>query len=631
MNGNEQVGNSVLCLLIRAISLSLSRLNPEAKKSMFRKILLLVIVVAFVPPVFSQVTDKKDPKEEAAKLQKEAVAFLRDTLADVANMRTLENRISFTSEMAGLMWFHDEREARGMFNGVIGDFRELLLRYDAQMNSYGVSAEDEESGYRSILSGETSGRSQLTRKFRVAMAVRQQIASSLAEHDPDLALSFYYDSGSVITNAAFRTQFESRYSSFEYNLMGQIAGKNAAKAAQLGIKSLDKGLNYQHVDLLRKIYAKDADKGIEFGSALLSKAKSEKPKSSDLYVTGSLLDFGTESFESSQREAAKKPVYSQADLRELANILASAILESETGENGMQYVSRIEKYLPGRAMQIKAKFNAKSARNSNTFTVRGDRAVSAPPPDYSGPANTSGVGRAYSNSNMTGSGIGAEEQFAKELKNLGKIELPKEEREKVIAQARKILMQTPGKDKKIVGLSMLAAQVSRAGDKELAAEIMRDAEALVNPNPKNYQDFIFTWMLAGGYAESDPEKAFPILEDAIGRANSLITAFISVGEFIDVAEEMISDGEVQVGAFGGGMIRGLSKELGIAEVTINTLVKADFAKTKGLTNRFDRPEVRVLAKMLVLRAVLGNKGLEEAQKKTVEQRKAMIDDAINND
>ena len=59
---------------------------------------------------------------------------------------------------------------------------------------------------------------------------------------------------------------------------------------------------------------------------------------------------------------------------------------------------------------------------------------------------------------------------------------------------------------------------------------------------------MYTWMLAAGYAESDPEKAFPILEEAIGRANDLISAFITVGEFIDVTEEMISEGEVQVGS-----------------------------------------------------------------------------------
>jgi hypothetical protein len=289
-------------------------------------------------------------------------------------------------------------------------------------------------------------------------------------------------------------------------------------------------------------------------------------------------------------------------MNELAEVMAKNILDSDDVDFGYQYLSTIEKYAPARAAQVRAKFR-KAGSNTNTNSA------------YLQSANTSSN---YSNA-MANTAVGpadgpdpdpdpkreAEEKLMADVEKIGKGELPKEEREKVVAQARKILMQNRGKDQQIAGLSMLAAQVAKAGDKDLASQIMRDAELLVNPQPKNYQDFMYTWMLAAGYAESDPDKAFPILEGAIGRANDLIQAFVKVGEFIDVTEEMISDGEAQVGAFGGGMIRGLSKELGIAEATLGTLIKADFGKTKALTNRFDRPEVRVLARLLVLRSVLG--------------------------
>ncbi len=196
------------------------------------------------------------------------------------------------------------------------------------------------------------------------------------------------------------------------------------------------------------------------------------------------------------------------------------------------------------------------------------------------------------------------------ITGLNSKQLPKEERDKVIAQSRKIISQTPGKDKKIVALSLLAAQVAHAGDKDLAAEIMRDAERLVNPQPKNYQDFLLSLMLAAGYAEADPDKAFPLLETLILRQNELTSATIKLAEFIDVNGEIIDDGEIQIGMFGGDMIRGMTNELGMASSTIRSLAKADFAKTRNLTNTFDRTETRVLAKMLVLRAVLEKKDPE---------------------
>jgi hypothetical protein len=82
---------------------------------------------------------------------------------------------------------------------------------------------------------------------------------------------------------------------------------------------------------------------------------------------------------------------------------------------------------------------------------------------------------------------------------------------------------------------------------------------------------------------------------------------------MDTSNEIIEDGEVQVGSFGGGMTRDLLRGLGAIDTTIRSLAKADFPRTKALTNKFDRPEARILAKMLVLRGIFGEKkeGTEE--------------------
>src|SRR6476659_4781048 len=101
----------------------------------------LALILFCAQSFFGQTVESKNPTEDKAKLEKEAVVFLRETLGDVNAMRSLENRISFTAELAGLMWFHDEREAKAMFTGVANDFRQLLLQYDAQMNSLGLKQE----------------------------------------------------------------------------------------------------------------------------------------------------------------------------------------------------------------------------------------------------------------------------------------------------------------------------------------------------------------------------------------------------------------------------------------------------------------------------------------------------------
>ena len=574
---------------------------------MIKKFLSLALILVFSSIAFSQVPAEKKPTEDPDKLRKEAVAFLRETMGDVNTMRTLENRISFTAEMAGLMWFYDEREARSMYTTVIGDFRDLLGRYESEMNELGAkpagTTPEGEFDFMSFLQ-EPTDHARVVKKFRVAVGVGQQISMSLAEHDPELGYSFYYDSISSIANKELREEAEKNGTYFESQLLKQIAETNPGKAAQLGAKAVGKGVLSQHVSLLEAIYGKDPDKAADYGAVLLGRLKDKKIEATDHYVMKSLLQFGGRTLEDSRKPGGKRPVYSQAELRDLAELLAQSILNLPSGvgdatDEFSVYADVVQPYVPGRAAQIRTKFPQKASKpNSNAQIASqpyGDPNMGSavPPPPMATIAGTD-----------ANPARELEQKLEEDVKNLATKQLSKEERDKIVAQARKILMQTPGREKKITGLSMLAAQVAKLGDKELAGEIMRDAERLVNPSPKTYLDFLRSWMLATGYAWSEPDKAFPILQETIGRANDTLSAFIKVGEFVDVAEEMIVDGEVQVGAFGGQMVRGMTKELGLADSTIQMLARADFAKTKLLPNGFDRAEVRVLAKMLILRAVL---------------------------
>ena len=547
---------------------------------------------------FAQTPEKVKPKIVTDELRKEAVGFLRETSADVNSLRSLENRISFSSEMAGLMWFHDEKEATAMYLTVISDFKQLLAEYDAQMNTLGITPD--ESDYRGgfLGGGSTDEKGRITQKFFKAMGVRQQIALSLAEHDATLAYNFFYDTLNIVSNVEFRKQIEQRDSYFEVQLMKKIALKDASRAAEFGRKSLSKGVNWTHLELLKKIYEKDNEKGAEFADEIVKKFKSDKIAPDSLYNIVGFINAGTENLEQIKKTSGKKPMFSEQNMRDMSEILAQAILQrNATDESDFSgYAAIIEKYAPARAAQIRTKFakNTKVKQGVGELDGTNEPQLSVKVVPTPTPQMKEMEARKK------------QEEMMKNLQTLGSKELPKEEREKIVAEARKIIGGMGRKEEKIMALSMLAGQVSKLGDKELAADIMKDAQALVNPSPKNYMDFMQVWFLVSAYSETDPDKAFPILDDAIFRLNDTLSAFIKVGEFIDVAGEIIDDGEVQVGAFGGSMISGLTGELGIANSTLRNLAIADFAKTKALTNKFDRTEVRILAKMLILRAILGD-------------------------
>jgi hypothetical protein len=299
------------------------------------------------------------------------------------------------------------------------------------------------------------------------------------------------------------------------------------------------------------------------------------------------LRLGAENLDSLKGKTDKRPMFSEQALRDLAEMTAQELLKREDAENFdlIGYVETIERFSPSRGIQLRQKFDLK--KKNSTATAG---AIPAPtPPGRPMPVKTEPE---------------SQKQLDENLQNFNGKKLSDEERKKVVDQSRKIIAETPNREQKIMALTGLAIQIAKIGDKELAIELMNDVRSLITLQPKNYRDYMEIWMLSSGYALIDAEKAFPILEDTIYRINDTISAFVKVGEFMDVSGEMIDDGEIQVGSFGGEISRDLLRNMGSSDATVRNLAVSDFARTKALSEKFDRQEVRILAKMLILRAVL---------------------------
>lgn len=578
-------------------------------KILFHFVFTAILVLPAIAQTQADATITPEEKEE--KLQQAAVTLLRETYGDVGNLRTLENRIGFTAELASMLWYSDQKAAAAMFGSAVSDFKQLLAYYDGQMNDL-VRGEDDPRRYRGR-SGppgltEPTQLERVERKVRNASGVRQQIALNIAEHEPDLAYNFFYDTLNSITNPVMREMISGMDSYFENRLLEQIARTNAAKATDLAKKRLEKdGLDHQSIAILRSIYEKDAEKGREFAAAMMKRmmAKDSAGESKAMqwsYYFGSLLTFAVETKESSV-EKKRKPVLDDGDMRDLAEAIARRFLDLEDAYISDQDVSTIEKLLPGRAVQIRAKKKQIEDRS------KAEQGEVTPEMKAAMEANEAALKRAKENSSKAEEEQKEQERLENEFRDgalkLDQKDLPQEERDKILARARDLLSKTPGREKQIMGLSMLAAQVRKAGDQRLASELMREAASLVTTDPRNYHDFMFTWILIAGYAEADPDRAFPLLEDSIMRANEVIASALRVAEFVDVTGELMENGEFLLGAFGGNMIRGLTSEVKIAEAPLRTLSQHDLERLKSIANRVERPEARVLAKILILRATIG--------------------------
>lgn len=556
---------------------------------MLRKIIVnLFLIISLTTAALAQ-TSETAKKEKEEKLKEDTVAFLRETASDISNLRTVENRIGFSSEIAGLMWFYDEKEARAMFNNVTTDFRQMLQQLDAQLAATKFDEENSEMYSVPFLRG-ANRQAQLYRKFSKVMSVRQQIAAALSEHDALLAYSFFIDTGAAIGNPQFKQQNEQMTAYFETQLLQKIAEQNAAKGLEFGRKSLAKGVKPHHIDLLKKIYEKDPEAGASFGEEIIGKLKSGDDLESwdKKYLYGRILSLGLENRKAIKDKPTQKPIFSEQGLRDVSELAAQDFL-SMSGANDMPdstIVEKIEQVNPARGAQLRQKMRSAAAASNGNKSVVAVEAVKPPPPSVPGK--------------------NAEKETFETLAKLDTKKLSDEERAKAIAEAGKMIEKIEDPTAKMTALSGLAVQIKKSGDKELALEIMKQAESIVNQTPKSYVDYMQMWMLASGYSEIEPDKSFPILESAVLNLNDTISAFIKVAEFIDANGEVMEDGEVQVSGFGGGGIaRELSGAMMMSGATLKNLAEADFTRTRNLTNRFDRTEVRILAKMLVLRAMLG--------------------------
>lgn len=555
---------------------------------MLKKILVNFLFIALLTSTALSQTSETDKKEKEEKLKEDTVAFLRETSSEISNLRTPENRIGFSSELAGLMWFHDEKEARVMFNAVTNDFRQMLQQLDAQLNA--VKFDEENSGMYSIpFARGVSREAQMYRKFAKAMSVRQQIANALSEHDAILAYSFYNDTASVITNPKFKQQNDEMSSYFELQILQKIAEQNADKGLEFGRKSLAKGVKMNHIDLLKKIYEKDAEAGATFGEEIIGKLKTQDTETWEKnYLYKKILALGVENRKVIKNKPTQKPIFSEQSLRDISDLVAQDFMTMDGSNSGIdvETLNYIEQVSPSRAAQIRQKTrtspeiaNVASNKSAVEVTVEAPKKKSSP-----------------------------EKETFETLAKLETKKLSDEERSKAIAEAGKMIENIEDPNAKMTALSGLAVQVSKAGDKELALQFMKQAESFVNQTPKSYLDYMQMWILASSYSQIETERSFPILESVIPNLNDTISAFIKVAEFIDVGGEIIEDGEVQVSGFGGGGLpRELTGAMMMSGPTLKSLAESDFNRTRSLTNKFDRTEVRILAKMMVIRSVMGEK------------------------
>jgi len=169
-------------------------------------------------------------------------------------------------------------------------------------------------------------------------------------------------------------------------------------------------------------------------------------------------------------------------------------------------------------------------------------------------------------------------------------------------ELQKLLPSIRLKEQRARAMAAMAIMLEKKGEHEEAVKLLDDAQALIKVDFKRdtQSNALLAFMLA--YALVEPAKAFAIIEPIVDRAND------------DISKLLLLDKIVKSGATKNGEIvltqPGIPLDFEMLKYGpgVVALANADFGRTKALADRFQRPELRILARLMLAQSIL--RGLE---------------------
>jgi hypothetical protein len=573
-------------------------------------------------------TSPKGGEQLSAEIKEKAVSFLRTTAKDAATLSLPENRLAFLIATADLLWEYDETAARQAFKVAESDVRQMIT---AQMQKAALKAASDDLELGFLNAFETGDGSAMD--VQSIVNLREQLVLAIGKHDGEAAYRFLIETrqpapdadkdGKTKSNSYGRemqlpTANDYRESSLETRLGRVVAQNDPQKALEIGLKRLGVGLSEDLSSFAVRLYFKDKKRGAQLAQEIAKKAKSANLTTDDLArrVSISLLKNGANSIERGvkDKEIGKTPFLSESDLRDLANSVGRmglAMLESQTEKSHPYEYSAIldilpvlEKYSPSNAAQIKAK----TAQNK---TVE----VKAAPSEND-------EFRKYLERHKK------EEEALKDLQK--SVESAKGEFS--VQGARTALSLIKNRTAKLTAMSQIAITFADNGKIEEAKELIAEARKTLVPQPRFWAHYVEHLVVARALASVEPKQSLEIIENLIYQIDDMLSGVSKIAEFI-AGETAVKENELRLsgipGMIGGGMLSQMGRGGGVRdfatgfEKDILKLAKADFDRTAALADKFSRPEIRLMARMILINSFLPPKDTENSAPEAIEADEAL--------
>jgi hypothetical protein len=574
---------------------------------------LFVFVLSFISPstapLVAQPTTKETPAEELKRkqeLERKTLLLLDEVVAASSSLKLPENRIFILSSAANLVWRHDVKKARSLFWEAI--------------NSLNV-----------VPSPKTAKDGPANNVYFETYGLRSQLLNMVARRDAQLALEMLHASRQTLPESADPNWVVTERG-LEQEIAAAAAENDPKRALQLAQESLSKGLSFQLLNLLSQLNQKDAELGTKFAGEVIDKIRAAEVNNDlNAYIahwlltssrtlqqnSSRLVNLGTATNEYRNLELSKEQ--RRALTETLANFALSVSSSPTLAYLIQGIMPEIEEFVPERVLLLKRKLSEvnrklpqreKDQQQYNSLVRNGS-------PEEILRASLKGNDEERRWLEREAILLAVFSKRTEALREFINREVTDESKRKSMLDSldaqeidlavhggdaealRKLLPKITVKEQRARALAEMAILLEKKGKHDEALNLLEEAQSLVTTDLRNEtkSNALLGLMLA--YALIEPSRAFVIAERTIDKANDELSKLLLFDKFIKTG--FLKKAEIILGH--SGVIHPDFALLKYGK-GISALAGADFSRTRAAADRFERHELRILARLLIAQAVL---------------------------
>ena len=534
---------------------------------------------------------KAEKEKETLARHQAAVTLLDLVLSGTANLSLPQNRIAIASTAFAILWTRNEAQARSLVNQMIGDFAQAAARHQD--------------------SPEPQDRQMLHQQ-------RQMVLLDIAQHDPELALSFM-NATRTFVQMGDTEQEDAEERSLRLEIAAQEAEhspRNALRAAERELHASG-DLNPQLINLLSQISAKDPQAGTQLLHEMVGRVRAADLSSGENNFSFALNLLNI------QTNSVTNGAAPDDSLKTLADAVASAALNPEFPANTLPMLQgslpAFEQFAPARVQALRQKVEEftrtlnpqqKSWDQFNQAQQSGDPNQLLAVAEQASPDVRSSMYQQVAWQFANNGDMQRARQLAEKLTDPFQRQqvLQQAARQSAIsaanqgdfAVARQLAQEiTPDEDRAVV-LAQLAVNAAGGKQEALAQAMLEEAAGLLASSVAGASVYTAQLQVAQAFAHVKPARAVPLLERSASQLEQVLAAAAQIDTFLPY-QHSFESGELILN--NGVLCNSLVRPYADA---IAQLANSDFPTARILADRLPLPEARLFTELLVATTALSD-------------------------